>query len=231
MEKRGRKPRFWIIVILLLIVTSTTAAATTRVSIEDVTIGEGETASVPILISDVTGVKGAHILLEYDSTKVHVLDIGNSDFAMETHKEIDNATGYVRYTVFSLTALNGDVKFADVTLEGMNPGESPLNLTVVALNDGVDEIVRDVTNGTFTVTEAPPAAISTPKFGASPETMPTVTVTPTTTSTISPLVTPTSTSTPAATPIPKPGIPGFEAVFAITGLLAVAYRVLIGKRK
>ena len=42
-------------------------------------------------------------------------------------------------------------------------------------------------------------------------------------------VTPTPSPTP--TPTPKPGIPGFEAGFAIASLLAVAYLVLRRKRK
>jgi len=49
-----------------------------------------------------------------------------------------------------------------------------------------------------------------------------VTPTPTPTPTVPPPVTP--------TPTPKPPTPGFEAVFAIAGLLAVAYLVL-RKRK
>ena len=60
-------------------------------------------------------------------------------------------------------------------------------------------------------------------------------VTPTPTPTPTPVVTPTATPTmppmtpppsPTPTPTPKPGIPGYEAVFAIAGLLAVAYLVL-----
>jgi PGF-CTERM protein len=58
-------------------------------------------------------------------------------------------------------------------------------------------------------------------------TRPSVTSTPTTTpgvtSQITPMVTPTATPTPSLTP--AEGIPGFEAVFAIAGLLAVAYLV------
>lgn len=36
--------------------------------------------------------------------------------------------------------------------------------------------------------------------------------------------------TPTPTPTPKPWIPGFEAVFAIAGLLAVAYLVVRRKK-
>ena len=44
-------------------------------------------------------------------------------------------------------------------------------------------------------------------------------------SALTPTPTPTPTSTPTSTPSPTPeeGVPGFEAIFAITGLLVVAY--------
>jgi len=54
-------------------------------------------------------------------------------------------------------------------------------------------------------------------------------ITPTPTPTPTPK--PTPTATPSPTPTPTPEGPGFEAVFAIAGLLAVAYLVLRRKRK
>jgi PGF-CTERM protein len=149
-------------VFLLLLVTATlTASAATTVTIQSAEVNVSESTTVPIMINDVTGVKGAHILLEFDSSVVNALDIGNTDFAMASFKEINNSAGYVRYAVFSFTALNGDIKFADVTLEGQSPGTSPLGLTVVSLSDGSAEIPRDVTNGTFTVTgDVPPTIVS-----------------------------------------------------------------------
>ncbi|MGB2727259.1 MAG: PGF-CTERM sorting domain-containing protein [Halobacteriota archaeon] len=54
-------------------------------------------------------------------------------------------------------------------------------------------------------------------------------ITPTPTATPTPK--PTPTATPSLTPTPTPEGPGFEAVFAIAGLLAVAYLVLRRKRK
>jgi hypothetical protein len=147
-------------VLLVALATAATSVATT-VTIQSATGQVSEITTVPIMINDVTGVKGAHILLEFDSSVVHALDIGNSAFALETFKEIDNQSGYVRYAVFSLTALNGDVKFADVTLEGQNIGLSPLNLTVVSLDNGTGQIPRDVVNGTFTVLSDTAAPIVT----------------------------------------------------------------------
>ncbi|MBA7532522.1 hypothetical protein ES705_24748 [subsurface metagenome] len=57
------------------------------------------------------------------------------------------------------------------------------------------------------------------------------TLTPMATATAAPSLTPTATVTPTPGPTPKLWIPGFEAVFAIAGLLAVAYVVLRRKKK
>jgi hypothetical protein len=151
------------VALLFFIMVAVTASAATTVTISSAEVGVSESTTVPIMINDVTGVKGAHILLEYDSSVVNALDIGNSDFGLETFKEINNSAGYVRYSVFGLTALNGDVKFADVTLTGMSIGSSPLTLNVVSLSDGSAEIPRDVVNGTFTVqADAKPPIVENP---------------------------------------------------------------------
>jgi len=65
-----------------------------------------------------------------------------------------------------------------------------------------------------------PAATPTPTLSLTPTVKPTLTPTPT------PVATPAS-----ATPTPTPEEPGFEAIFAIAGLLAVACLVLKNKRK
>lgn len=155
----ARKTGTFLSVALLFLAVATliatlTASPATTVTIQSAEVGVSESTTVPIMINDVTGVKGAHILLEYDSSIVHALDIvEGDDWPMNTTKEINNSIGYVRFAVFRFTALSGNIKFADVTLEGISPGESPLNLTVVSLNNGTGEIPRDVTNGTFTVSE------------------------------------------------------------------------------
>ena len=64
------------------------------------------------------------------------------------------------------------------------------------------------------------------------EVTPTPTATATPTATIPPTTTPTATPTATATPAPTPTppAPGFEAVFAIAGLLTIAYLVLRRRR-
>ena len=79
------------------------------------------------------------------------------------------------------------------------------------------------------------ASASTETLEVTPTPTPTLapgeTPTPTPTSTLAPGVTPKPTKTPAATPTPtpKPAVPGFGAIFAIVGLVAIAY--ILRRRK
>jgi len=159
-EKKGIKIVVFVAITLLLSIILPASAAMTTVSIQDVSIGVGESTVVPIMIYDVENVKGAHFLLSYNSSVVHVEDIGNSDFNFETYKDINNSAGYTRYAVMHVTTnmsgLTGDVKFADVTLKAVgNAGESsPLNIDVVRmLNNESEEIPTEVDNGTFSIKE------------------------------------------------------------------------------
>lgn len=70
-----------------------------------------------------------------------------------------------------------------------------------------------------------PVVMPTPTPSPTPTIAPTPTITPTPTPTPSPSPSPSPTPTVAPTPTPTPeeDVPGFEAVFAIAGLLAVAY--------
>jgi len=93
-------------------------------------------------------------------------------------------------------------------------------------------------NGGTTPTPTPTPTASptvTPGANVTPTESPTASPlwTPTFTPLVSPTETPLTTATPTPTPSPtsKPLLPGFEAVFAISGLLAVAYQVLRRKRK
>jgi len=139
------------------------AAAITTVSIQDVSIGEGESTIVPIMINDVVDVKGAYFLLSYDPAVVHVEDIGSSDLNFETYEDINNSAGFTRYAVMHVTAnmsgLSGAVKFADVALTavGTAGASSPLTIDAVCMLDSGSEEIRprDVNNGTFSINGTP----------------------------------------------------------------------------
>ncbi|RZN15435.1 MAG: hypothetical protein EF812_02480 [Methanosarcinales archaeon] len=77
-------------------------------------------------------------------------------------------------------------------------------------------------DGTGSVRVSSPAPAETPKVKVAPSSPPTtVTTTPNATSIPSPSATPASVQT--ATPVPASSVQGFEALFAIGGLLAIAY--------
>jgi len=115
-------------------------------------------------------------------------------------------------------------------------GPTELTPKTVMVENGKFNATFDTTGakeGTYTVkaddgdghTDELTASISgtapSPTATVSPTATPTATATPT----VPPTATPTATATPTpATPTPKQ--PGFEAVFAIAGLLAIAYLVL-----
>ena len=83
--------------------------------------------------------------------------------------------------------------------------------------------VYGITGTTPTPTPAPAVGVGVPTPTPTPEPTPTPTPTP-----VVPTPTPTPEPTPTPTPTPEPlipRIPGFEAVFAIVGLLAVAYLI------
>ena len=68
------------------------------------------------------------------------------------------------------------------------------------------------------------------KPAATPTPTPTPTPKPTATPTVPPTAKPTATPAPTESPTPTPEEPGFEAIFAIAGLLAIAYVVLRRKK-
>ena len=138
-------------------IVSIVSADGTTVSIGSATVGEDETAVVSIMIEDVEDAKAASIILNYDKDVVHVTDIGDTQFSMETHKKIDNTTGQAEYAVVQLIgSLSGNVRLANVTLKAVGEAGdfSYLNITVLSLqNSSYQEIPRDVRNGMFTISE------------------------------------------------------------------------------
>ena len=224
-------------VVALLLCPATITASATTVTIQNAAeVAPNESTTLSIMIKDVAGVKGVHILLEYDSSVVNAVDIGNSDFGFESYKEINNVAGYVRFAVFNTLPLNGDIKFADVTLKRVSSGSSPLLLTVVALNNGSAEIPRVVVSGTLTetgeVSPRPGVTLTVPE--PSPPTqvqspLPSVDTSPTLEPTTSAQVPTPPTSEERATLTPEE--PGFEGIVAVTSLLAIGYLALKKKKR
>jgi len=138
------------------------------ISIGDVSLIAGETATTSIMIHNITDVGVADILLSYDQSVVHVTCVDNSDFDSMV-STIDNSSGVTRIGAYQISSpgLSGEVKLADITLQSASNGGDTcaLNLTITELKEaGPDEIsIPTVTsNGTFVVTELTPPDVINP---------------------------------------------------------------------
>jgi hypothetical protein len=244
MEIKGKMiARMLIPVILLGMLVVPLAAASTTVSIEDASAPQGETVTVRINITDVSGMCGANIWLSYDKNVVTVEIVDDGDIGTVTYST-DNDVGITKMNWDTTEEETGSFVFAYITLKVVgNPGDTCLlDLDVKELYDcELTDITHSADDGTFTIpltstpTATPPSGggggggiLFTPTPTLTPTLSPTPTpsLSPTTTPTPSPTPSLTPTTTPSATPEP---VPGFEAFFAMLGLLAVAY--LLKRRK
>lgn len=117
--------------------------------------------------------------------------------------------------------VNFSTSLGKITASAVIENGTATGILTAGTEEGVATITAEANlNGDIgTVTNTTRVNFTTP--GVTPT--PPVTVTPTPTITVSP--TPTATVSPTPSPTSKPLIPGFEAVFAIAGLLTVAYLV------
>jgi len=176
-------------------------------------------------------------------------------------EDINNITGEVVFTysvdIGSSVSDSGPLVTTEFTADASASGTFNLNLAEVELCDEIGPIpIEGIYNGTVIIVGGPtptptptpspsptePSAggggggrrttpTPTPSFTPSPE----ITLTPIpmqgVTPTVSLPVTSSPTPSPSPSSTPAPEGPGFEAVFAIAGLLAVAYLTLRSKKK
>jgi PGF-CTERM protein len=162
---------------------------------------------------------------------------GSDDLMFSTYLKVESPT--IALNPLAATAVGEPLEITGTCnrekypiLITVSQGDVTLFTTSVTVSNGTFSATADTTGwavGTYTVkaddgdghTDDTTVEIVT----AVPTATPTVTPTPTATPTPTVAPTPAPTPTPTATPTPTP-TPGFEAVFAIAGLLAVAYLVL-----
>ena len=138
------------------------------ISIGDASTVSGENITVPIIMSNITRVGTADILLSYNQSVVHVIAVNDSDFDF-IDAVIDNSVGVTRIGAYQISSpgLNGEVKLANVTLKAVGSGgeSCTLNLTINELKEaGPEEISIPATthNGTFVVVENTPPGVTNP---------------------------------------------------------------------
>ena len=138
-------------------------ATSTVVSIDDAFMEAGENAVTQIMINNVTNLGVADINLTFDSSVVHIVSVNSSDFDF-LWPVINNSAGTVRIGGMDYgDGLNGNVKFAEITLKAVGEhGEiSALNMSINELKEaGPIEITipAAVDNGTAFI-NIPPIAI------------------------------------------------------------------------
>jgi len=143
------------------------------VQIDDTRANTGETAVIPLRISNASNLGSIDLELRYNHTVVRVTNATPGDFEVMIPNLEQNATGFVKLVAFQAEnpGLNGMVVLAYLGLTAVGaPGEtSTLNLTVVKLTDVEPEcrdIPHEARNGTFAINR-PPVADAGPDLVAS----------------------------------------------------------------
>jgi hypothetical protein len=131
------------------------ALPVTTVSIGDVSLQQGDSTTIPIMITKDTAqaVSSAQINLTYDSSVVQVTAVGGSEFDNFYYNIVDGKVRMVGYP--SGASLTTPIKFAGVTIKAIGkPGCTPLNLEIVGLTmaTGSQIYPREVSNGLLCIT-------------------------------------------------------------------------------
>jgi len=121
--------------------------------------------------------------------------------------------------------VNFSTSSGNITASALIVNRSAIAILTTGTTSGIATITAEanlsgdigIANGTTTVNFTVPDVAPTPTPEVTPE--------------VTPMVTPTATATPSPTPSPAEGIPGFEAIFAIAGLLSATYLMRRLRRK
>ena len=135
------------------------------VSIENVTVMQGETITVPIMINYVANLNSCQISLTYNPSVVHVTGITEGDLDLSTNN-INNDNGEMTAITINEQAISGNLVFAYIDLTAVssnNNDSSLLDITVDQLISNDNPISHSVTEGTFTVSATAHAAATEDK--------------------------------------------------------------------
>ncbi len=238
-----------LISIALAVCVTGAVAETNTVTIEDVTLQPGATQEVPIRLLGSTGVCGGTVTLTFSPSVVNVTSAVAGDFDDMFTPDYSNVNnGVLKVTSMkSGQDLTGDLVITTITLGAVGDGGScELGLRAELVDRSGNTVPSSADSGTLTVgtgATTPDDVTGNDAFevGDSPA-APTPTAAPEATATAvktakpAPMKKPAAGTTPAAwdemTPAKpaKKGLPGFEGVFAIAGLLAIAYMIMWRKR-
>ena len=229
---------------LLLTATAFAATVTLPTNLQVV----GSSTSIDVVIDDATGIEGADLEIEYDSSVVQIPGTVTTSVLSTSCMPVANTTtaGQARIALACQSTLSGGGVLMGVAVQPAAPGTSALSLTRCSLNEG--SIPCTPVNGnaivpppTQTVTQTPSVtrtatATSTATGTATATGTGTRTATQTATATQTRTVTVTRTATSTRTPVPtltptlppnvvlnpiaSPVVPGTSATFTGSGFTA-----------
>jgi len=134
--------------------------------IDDAIAAPNDYAFTSIMVNNVTGLGSGDIIVTYNSSVVHAINVTSGDgnaLTVQT-SNIDNTAGLVQITAWDVSeSHNGDVVLAIVTFHaaGEYPDSTPLSI-ISKLYDytSYDIIGHSVTNGTFSIIDNQPPVIT-----------------------------------------------------------------------
>ncbi|RZN40148.1 MAG: hypothetical protein EF813_03555 [Methanosarcinales archaeon] len=123
-------------------------------SIEDVEVRQGESKTVPILVSDVVAMEGCTINFVYDPAVICVTEVTRGDMNFSFEYNINNGSGWMQANALDVNGVSGDVVFAHVTLRAVG-NKSDTSEMVLEDSQLVDasfgEIAHEIDNGVFSI--------------------------------------------------------------------------------
>jgi hypothetical protein len=123
-------------------------------SIEDVTLRQGWSESVPIMVFDVVDMGGCEVNFVYDPTVVCMTEVTRGDMNFSFEYNINNGSGWMRANALDVNGVSGDVVFAYVTLTAVG-NKSDTSEMVFEDSQLVDasfgEITHVIDNGLFSI--------------------------------------------------------------------------------
>ena len=126
--------------------------ADATVAIENASVPEGSSVTVPINITGVTDLCAADVWLHYDSSVAIVEDVSDGEMGPVTY-HVENDPGVTKMVWDTTDEKTGDNVIAYVTLKAVAEGTSPLDLEVREFYDcDTVDIRHNVVNGTLEVT-------------------------------------------------------------------------------
>ena len=143
-----------VVMLLLISLAPAGATATTAyVKLVNCALESGGTVTVPVRITNATGLGGCDINVTYDASVVHVTNVISGNMELLTYM-INNESGWVRMNAINITGQSGDAVPANLKLTAIGDAGSVSTLCVadVTLIDTGYEIVPHVTgDGTCTI--------------------------------------------------------------------------------